>query len=153
MISKMDFYKKYFEETWANPPASMVAANNKYLSDDFKNYDKDGKVLMDKKTYVGMAMLLAAAFKDIKGVYSSVREEGDNVIVTYHFEGTHTGPLDLSAMGLGVIPPSGKKIVWPDDMAAFEIRGDKIVSIRPYGPSGSGMEGFLEPLGVKLPTA
>jgi hypothetical protein len=153
MISKMDLYKKYYEETWANPPASMVAANNKYLSDDFKNYDKDGKVLMNKEAYAGLGVLLASAFKDMKAVYSSMREEGDNVIVTYHFEGTHTGPLDLSAMGLGVIQPSGKKIVWPDDTAAFEIKGDKIVSIRPYGASTGGLEGFLEPLGVKLPTA
>jgi predicted ester cyclase len=152
MASKIDVYKKYFEASWTNPPTSLREANKTYLSDDFKNYDKDGNVVMDKEAYIGMTQLLTSAFKDFSAVYGSLREEGNSVIATYHFEGTHTGPLDLSAMGLGVIPPSGKKIVWPDDTAAFEIRGDKIVSIRPYGASAGGIEGFLEPLGVKLPT-
>jgi hypothetical protein len=55
-------------------------------------------------------------------------------------------------MGLGVIPASGKKIVWPEDTTAFEIQGDKIVSNRPYGDS-AGIESFLAALGVKPPSA
>jgi hypothetical protein len=87
-----------------------------------------------------------------KAVYSDLREEGDSVIVSYHFEGTHTGDFDLSAIGLGVIPASGKKIIWPEASSYFKIEGDKIVSIKPYGDSG-GMESFLAPLGVTLPSA
>ena len=148
MGSKSDVYKAYFEASWANPPSSMVEASKTYLSDDFKNYDKDGNVIMDKAAYIGMGQLLTSAFKNLKAVYSDIHEEGDSVIASYHFEGTHTGDLDLSAMGLGVIPASGKKIVFPEDTAAFEIRGDKIVSIKPYGDS-EGMASFLATLGVK----
>jgi predicted ester cyclase len=151
MASKVDVYKAYVEASWANPPSSIAEASMTYLSDDFKNFDKDGNVIMDRAAYTGMGQLLGSAFTDFKAVYSDVREEGDSVIATYHFEGTHTGDLDLSAMGLGIIPASGKKIVWPDDTAAFKIRGDKIASIKPYGDS-AGIEAFLAPLGVKLPS-
>jgi predicted ester cyclase len=152
MSSKIDLYKKYYEASWSNPPSSISEANMTYLSDDFKNFDKDGNVTMNKQAYIGMGQLLAAAFEDFKVVYNDIREEGDSVIVSFHFEGTHTGDLDLSAMGMGVIPASGKKIVWPEDTIAIEIQGDKIVSIKPYGDS-RGIENFLAPLGVELPSA
>jgi predicted ester cyclase len=152
MGSKKDLYNAYFKASWTNPPSSLTEANMTYLSDDFKNYDKDGNVLMDRAAYTGMGQLLGSAFKDFKAEYSDIREEGDSVIVTYHFEGTHTGDLDLSAMGLGVIPASGKKIVFPEDTAAFKIQGDKIVSIKPYGDS-AGMASFLAALGVTPPSA
>jgi len=152
MGSKLDVYKAFFEAAWSNPPSSVIEANQTYLADDFQNFDKDGNVVMDKQAYIGMSQLLASAFKDFKAVYSDLREEGDSVIVSYHFEGKHTNDLDLSAMGLGVIPATGKKIVWPEDTAAFKIQGDKIVSIKPYGDSG-GMESFFAPLGVTPPSA
>jgi predicted ester cyclase len=147
-----DVLKAYLDATWANPPSSIVEANKTYLSDDYKNFDKNGNVVADKEAYIGMSKLLGSAFKGFKAVYSDFREEGDSVIVRFHFEGTHTGDLDLSAMGLGVIPASGKRIVWPEDSTAFKIRGDKIVSNRPYGDS-AGMESFLAGLGVKMPSA
>ena len=81
-----------------------------------------------------------------------LHEEGDDVIVSYQWEGTHTGDLDLSALGLGVIPASGKRIVWPEATSVFTIKGGKIVSIKPYGDS-SGMEEFLKPLGIAMPSA
>ena len=152
MTSKIDVYKAYYKASWANPPSSLIKANETYLSDDFQSLDKDGNVLMNKEAYFGMTQLLVAAFKDFKSVYSDIREEGEGVIVSYHFEGTHTGDFDLSAMGMGVIPASGKKIVWPEATSEFKIEGDKIVSIKPHGESG-GMESFLELLGVSLPSA
>lgn len=151
MSSKLDLYKAYVEAAWANPPASLVEAGMKYISDDFQNFDVDGKVLGGKETYNSLGLLMASAFTGFKAVYGEMREEGDNVIVTSHFEGTHTGDLDLSALGMGVIPASGKKIVWPEATNVFTIRNDKIVSIKPYGDSG-GMEDFLKPLGVTMPS-
>jgi predicted ester cyclase len=148
----MDLYKAFFEASWANPPSSLTEANMKYLSDDFQNFDVDGKVIGNKEAYIGMSQLLFAAFSDFKAVYSDLREEGDDVIASYHWEGTQTGDLDLSAMGLGVIPASGKRIVWPEATSVFAIKGVKIVSIKPYGDSG-GMEEFLKPLGIAMPSA
>jgi predicted ester cyclase len=152
MSTKLEVYKAYYDASWANPPASVMEANETYLSDDFQILDKDGNVVMDKQAYLGLNQLLSAAFKDFKAVYSDLREDGDNVIVSYHFEGTHTGDFDLSAMGLGVLPASGKKIVWPEESSEFKIKGEKIVRITPRGDSG-GMESFLAGLGVTPPSA
>jgi len=151
MGSKADVWKAYYEASMGDPPASVVEANMSYLSDDFQSLDKEGNVVANKEAQVGMTQLLVNAFKDFKSVVNDIREEGDSVIVSYHFEGTHTGDLDLSAMELGIIPASGNKIVWPDTTTAFKIEGDKIASTRPYGDSG-GMESFLAPFGVTPPS-
>jgi predicted ester cyclase len=152
MSSKIDVYKAYYQASNTNPPSSYIEAIKTYFSDDFQNLDKDGDVLMNKEAYVGMIQLIFAAFKDFDYVLNGVREEGDSIIVNGHFEGTHTGDFDLSAMGMGVIPASGKKIVWPEASTEFNIEGDKIVRIKPYGDSG-GTEAFFAALGVKAPSA
>jgi hypothetical protein len=152
MSSKLDVYRAYYEASWANPPSSFLEADSTYLSDDFKSLDKDGNLVMSREMYTGMGHLLATAFKDLKYVLSDLHEVEDGVIVTGHFEGIHTGDLDLSAMGLGVIPASGKKIVWPESSNKFKIAGEKIVGMEAYGESG-GIESFLAPLGVKAPSA
>ena len=152
MSSKTDVLRAYYDMAWTNPPSSVMEAAETYISDDFQSLDKDGNVVMNKEAFLGMSQLLIVAFKDFKAVYSNVREEGGSVISKFHFEGTHTGDLDMSAMGMGVIPASGKKIVWPVASSEFKVDGDKIVSIKPYGDSG-GMEAFFTVLGVKAPSA
>jgi hypothetical protein len=151
MGSKLDLVKEYHEAAWANPPASFQETGMKYLSDDFHNYDADGTVVGDREAYIGLSLLLANAFTGFKAVYGEMREEGDDVLLTSHFEGTHTGDLDFSALGVGVIPASGKMIVWPDTTNVFTVINDQIVSIKPFGDSG-GMAAFLEPLGVTMPS-
>lgn len=66
MTSKTDLYKKYEEAAWANLPSSLAEAGETYLSDDFKNFDKDGNVVADKQGYIGMSQLLTSAFTDMK---------------------------------------------------------------------------------------
>jgi predicted ester cyclase len=148
MGSKADVYKAYYDKSWENPPASNIEAIKIYFSDDFKTYDKDGNVELDREKYIGVVQLIYTAFTDFTYVRSDLREDGDAVIVSGHFEGTHTGDFDLSAMGMGVIPASGKKIVWPEASNKFMIESGKIVGIQPTGDSG-GMKAFLGALGVK----
>jgi predicted ester cyclase len=151
MTSKLDVVRTYINAAWTNPPSSNMEASATYLSDDFQSLDEDGNVAMNKEAYIGMVQLLFAAFKDFKWVRSDLRQEGDSVIMSGHFEGTHTSDLDLSAMGLGVIPARGKMIVWPEASVEYKVEGDKIVSEKAYGDSG-GMESFLAALGV-VPTS
>jgi hypothetical protein len=151
MTSKLDLYKEYFDAAWANPPSSIVEASKTYLSEDFQSLDKDGNVEQNREALVSVSQLMAAAFTDFKFVYSDIHEEDDGVIVIGQFEGVHTGDLDLSALGLGVIPASGKKIVVPSGNK-FKIEGNKIVSRQDYGDYG-GSSAFLAALGVTLPSA
>jgi predicted ester cyclase len=147
MASKIDILKAWNAAGNKNPASAETAG---YLTDDFQNKDKDGKFLMDKQAYIGMGALMASAFTGLKFVFTDLREEGDAVVATFHTEGTHTGPLDLSAMGMGVVPPSGKMIVWPDRSSRFLFSGDKISGIQDLAEGG--MQSFFAPLGVKPPS-
>lgn len=152
MSKALDVYKKYHDESWSNLPASYVEASMKYLSEDFKNLNKDGSVQGDREAYVGIGVMISAALTDFKWVLTELSEEVEGKVVNKgHFEGTHTADLDLSALGLGVVPASGKKIVWPDATVIFEVKGDKILSVQ--NTTDDGIASFLAPLGVKLPSA
>jgi predicted ester cyclase len=146
MTSKLDVIK-----AWRAVPAADHEASAAYLSEDFLNVDTDGSVLMNKEGYIGMGHMLRASFPDFEFVHSALREEGDFVIMTGHFEGTFSSDLDMSAMGVGIIPSSGKKTVWPEVIVKITVEGDKITKEEPYGESG-GMAAFLAPLGVKTPS-
>jgi predicted ester cyclase len=128
----------------------VVEATEKYFSDDYQGLDKDGNVISDKTAYIATTQNLMNAFKDFKGVVHDISEEGDSVILTFHFEGTHTGDFDLSAMGLGVIPASGKRIVTPESKTKFMVEGDKIVGTQTIS---GGFELLLADLGVTMPSA
>jgi predicted ester cyclase len=151
MSSKLDIVRTFIDAAWTNPPSSVMEANETYLSDDFQSLDKDGNTQMNKEAYVGMAHLFISAFTDFKWVRSVLRQEGDSVIMSGHFEGKHTGDFDLSAVGVGVIPASGNMIIWPEASVEYKVEGDKIVSEKAYG-GASGMEALLAPLGVTLPS-
>lgn len=152
MSSKLDVVRTFINAAWTNPPASIIEANETYFADDFQSLDKDGNVVMDKEAYIAMAQQFISAFTDFKWVRSDLHQEGDSVIMSGHFEGRHTVDFDLSAMGAGVIPASGKMIVWPEASVEYKVEGDKILSEKAYG-GASGMEAILAPLGVTLPSA
>ena len=145
MSSKAEVIKIWHDESWANPPSSSVEAAEKFFSDDYQGFNKEDKVISDKASYVGMIQLVFNAFKDFKGVVHDISEENGNVILTFHFEGTHTGALDLSAMGMGVIPASGKRVVTPESKTMFMVEGDQIVASKPIS---GGFESLLMGIGA-----
>ncbi len=151
MKSKMEVAK-----AWAAavaPSSDIDAAADlaaDLLSDDFQNLDQDGNVALTKDGILNLGRMMHAAFTDYGFVVTQLSEEGDYVIISGHNEGVHTADLDLSAMGLGILPASGKKIVWPEASAKLTIAGDKIKRLQPYaGPAG--LKAFLSALGIELP--
>ena len=66
--------------------------------------------------------------------------------------GTHTGELDLTPMGLGVIPATGKSFSNPEERGEAVIEGGKIKAIRVEAAEGSGLEGILRQIGVQPPS-
>ncbi len=119
-----------------------------YMSDDFENLDNDGNVALTKDQLLGMTRMFGRSFTDYGFVSADLRGKDDIVIMTGHFEGTHTGDLDQSAMGLGVIPASGKKIVWPEASAKLTIEDGKIVRMEPYA-GAAGLKAWLAALGIE----
>lgn len=150
MSGQLETVRAYLDRAWSNPPSSLLETSMTTLSDEFQNVDEDGNVVMDKKAYIGMGQLMFTSFKDFNFVLHELREADDGVLMTGHFEGTHTGDLDLSAMGAGVIPASGKKIVWDDVTVKWVVDGDQIIREEPYA-GATGIAAFLAPLGVAAP--
>ena len=128
MSNKLDVARAYTEVIGVGGDFDALTG---YLSDDFQNFDKDGNVALTKEGILSMGRMMQASFTEYGFVLSDLREEDDFVIMSGHFEGTHTADLDLSAMGLGILPASGKKIVWPDASAKLTFAGDKIIRLEP----------------------
>jgi hypothetical protein len=122
-----------------------------YLSDDFQWTDALGNPPMDRTSFLAMAQPLQSALPDISVVIDDVREDGDDAVVTSHYTGTFTNDLDLSSVGMGVIPATGKEIVLPSQRDRVSLDGDKISEIHNLetGPD-AGMAGSLKAFGVSL---
>ena len=145
MGNNSDIVKK-----WQNLASDDVEGRGAYLSDDFESLDADGNVVMNKENWQNIYHMLLASFTDWNYVTSNIREEGDAVIMTGRFEGKFMADLDLSAMGIGVIPANGKEIVWEETDQKITVTGGKISKMEPYGHSG-GFGPFLKALGVEPP--
>jgi len=115
------------------------------IADDFQATSNSGDPPMDKATWLGMGDLMRASFPDVDYVIEDISEEGGKVKVTGYFTGTFTNDFDLSAMGMGVYPASGKKIRWPSETSMVTVEDGKITNS--HSESSAGMAAFLEPLG------
>lgn len=146
MTSKIEVVRNY-----AKAAGEEMELAFDYLSDDFHTIDKDGNVVLTKEGFSNMGRMMLASFPDYVWVTTDIREEGDFVILSGHNEGTHQSDLDLSAMGIGIVHASGKKIVWPESSMKLSVKGGKITQMEPYG-SAAGIQGFLGALGVEIPT-
>lgn len=119
MTGKLDVVKAY-----ADAAATGGEAIAAYLADDFHTIDKDGNVVLTRERFVGIGTMMRGSFPDFTFVTTSIREEDGYIIFTGHNEGTHTSDLDLSSMGVGIVPASGKKIVWPEASMKLTVEGD-----------------------------
>lgn len=144
MKTKMELAKTYAAAL--APPADLEAFAN-LLSNDFANLDQDGKVALTREGILNLGHMMATAFSDYGFVVNTLSEEGDHIIITGHNEGVHTADLDLTAMGLGIIPASGKKIVWPEASAKLTIVGNKVTQLEPHS-GAAGLKAFLSALGI-----
>jgi len=120
------------------------------LTDDFQNLDQDGNVALTKDGFLNLFRTMNAAFTHVGFAVTEMYEEGDYIIIRGHNEGVHTADLDLSAMGLGILPASGKKIVWSDASAKLTIAGDKVKRLEPHS-GAAGLKAYLSALGIELP--
>ena len=78
-----------------------------------------------------------------------VKAEGNVVTTTSQLRGTHKGNLDMSAMGLGVFPPTGKTFSNPEEKGEAVVEDGKIKSIHMEAAKDSGVAGMLLQLGLQ----
>ena len=130
---------------WVRTAEDDMEAGWPYFADDFQWVGADGTI-MDRAAWLGMGRMLRAAMPDLRFVADDIREEEGSVIMTDHLEGTHENDFDLSAMGMGVFPASGKMIVFPNGVDRVSVEGGKITRLEQL--SGPPMQEFLATLSM-----
>jgi predicted ester cyclase len=122
-----------------------------FLSNDFK-FSGPVPEPIDSTEWLGLLRLFKTAFPDINYNLRLVSVEGNVVHTTSQVNGTHTGDLDISAMGMGVFSPTGKTFSLPEEPGEAIVEDDKVKSIHVQSGKGSGVMGILVQLGIQPPS-
>jgi|SRR5215211_1296954 len=107
---------------------------------------------INAETWVGIHTNLKRAFPDLDYHFHVESVEGDVTKISAELKGTHSGALDLSALGLGVTPASGKSFAIPREHGKVTCKGDKVTSWVIDRIEGGGLMGILNQLGIAVPT-
>jgi len=105
--------------------------------------------------WMGMNKNLKKAFPNLDYHFHVDRVDGldgGTVKISAELKGTHSGVLDLSALGLGVTPATHKSFATPHEHSKVTIKGDKVASWVVEPIAGGGLLGILDQLGVTTPT-
>jgi predicted ester cyclase len=139
----------------AEAVVSAINANDwetvaSYLADDFQ-FSGPVPEPIGPAEWIGTNMALNAGMPDMAFNVQIVGVEGNTIRTVSQMTGTHTADLDLTQMGIGVIPATGNAISLPAENGASEVVDGKLVSLHLDTPPGGGMFGMLAQLGVELP--
>ena len=102
--------------------------------------------------WMGMSAGLKAAFPDLNYQFKIESVDGNTAHISAQLKGTHKGTLDLSAMGMGVIPATNKSFAATLEHGEASVQDDKVKTWTMRQTEGAGLMAILGQLGVKLPT-
>lgn len=126
----------------------MAKAGN-LLTDDFQ-ISGPFPVPMGKDQWLGIQVAMKQAFPDWRFNLTNIEDHGDSATIYYYITGTHVGALDLTPMGLGVIPATSKPVKLPPEHADMRIVGGKVAAMEVHGAEGGGLPGLLKQIGVEM---
>jgi len=115
------------------------------LADDFQ-FSGPGREPLDKEAWLGMSSNLKTAFPDLDHHFKVIGAEGDVVRIISQLSGTHTGPLDLTGMQMGVIPATDKTFSAKHEKSKVTAKETKINSCVVEPTQGAGWMAVLHPL-------
>ena len=121
-----------------------------YLTEDFQFSGPVPKPL-NPDEWIGISNALKTAFPDLQYQLKLERMSSNVVYGSAELRGTHKGTLDLSMMGMGVIPATGKSFHAARELVQVTVRGDKISEFRTEKRKDAGVPFILETLGINLP--
>ena len=107
---------------------------------------------INAETWLGIHKNLKKAFPDLDYHFHVDGVDGDVTKISAELKGTHSGALDLSPIGLGVIPATDKSFATPREHGKVTCKGDKVVSWVVDKIEGGGLMGLLNQLGIAVPT-
>jgi hypothetical protein len=130
--------------------AGDFATAASYLSDNFQ-FSGPVPEPISGQEWLGLAAGMKAAFPDLTYNFHVTGVDGNVARTSSQVSGTHTEEWDLSMMGIGVIPPTGKTFSNTQEDGEGVVEGDQIVSIHIYAVEGSGLMGIFAQLGIQPP--
>ncbi len=101
--------------------------------------------------WMGTIMGMQAAFPDINYNIEVTKVDGDKIHTTTQLAGTHTGDWDLSIMGMGVIPATGKSFSNPKESGVMTVKNGKIATYNIETSKEGGLVGMFAQLGIPMP--
>ncbi len=122
-----------------------------YLSDDFQ-FSGPVPEPINGPAWLGMSASLLAAFPDLNYRFNVEKVNGDMVTISAELMGTHMGDLDLTSMGMGVIPPTRKSFATAHEHGHLTVQAGKVREWAVQPSEGAGLMVILGQLGVKLPS-
>jgi ketosteroid isomerase-like protein len=105
---------------------------------------------LDAEGWFGIGRLMAEAFPDLDYGFKITGEDGDRVHTVSALSGTHTQDFDLTVMGMGVIPATGKSFQNPPEEGSAFVQGGRVQAVEINPTPGSGLGGILTQIGVDL---
>ena len=107
---------------------------------------------INAETWLGINKNLKKAFPNLDYHFHVDGVDGIVTKISAELKGTHSGLLDLSAVGLGVIPATDKSFATPREHGKVTCKDDKVVSWVVDRIEGGGLMGILVQLGIPVPT-
>ena len=120
------------------------------LADDFQ-FSGPVPEPLNKEAWLGMMSSLRTAFPDLDYHFRVIGTQGDVVRATSQLSGTHTGPVDVTNMQLGVLPATNKEFVTTREKTKITVRENKITAWTVEPTQGAGVMDILRQLDVKMP--
>jgi hypothetical protein len=120
-----------------------------YMTDDFQADGVGFAQPLGAQEWLVVSKALRGGFPDISYNFEIESVEGDVVRSSTQITGTHTGDLDLSPLGMGVIPATGRSISAPREVNESVAAGDKFKSIYFHTPEEGGLRGILGQIGAE----
>jgi predicted ester cyclase len=121
-----------------------------YLADDFQ-FSGPVPEPMDRDQFLGLMELMWNAFPDIQFNAQIVSVNRNVLHFTAQLVGTHTGDLDLSSMGMGVIPPTGRPFSMARESGETVFKDGYVISHHLNPTEGAGLIAILQQLGIRVP--
>lgn len=120
-----------------------------YMSDDFQ-FSGATPQPTSGQAWMGLSARMRAAFPDLRYNFRVEEMDGNVASVYSQLSGTHTEDFDLTNMGMGVIPPTGKSFSLPSTISEAVVEGDKVTSVHVNSSPEGGVAGILSQLGVAV---
>lgn len=120
------------------------------LADDFE-FSGPVPQPISGPAWLGMSANLRKAFPDLNYRFKVEGTQGDAVELSAQLSGTHTGPLDLTALNMPVFPPTGKSFSAAFERGTATVQNGRVVSWATQPTEGAGLIAILKQLGLPTP--